>query len=687
MRDYIKAITSSYGELFFLPNAATGFLILLMTLIRPNMALTGLVSVLSAYGFARLMKMNPDFLKSGFYTYNPLLVGFSIGVSFQITPLTLFLTVISSVLTVCLTIALNNYCYTYLGLPILSLPFIVIGSLISLAAQKYSNLFVHEFYAQAIPEFGLTLPYWAEGFFRSLGAIFFMPTVEVGILFSLMILWRSRILFALALSGFFVGSFVSGLMIGSMEQSFLDINHFNYILISLAIGGIFLIPSPQSYILSVVAVVSSTLILDAMEVFWLKTDIPAFPLPFVVITLGYVYVLGLLQFGGRPYIIKDTPEKTLDYYLTYQKRLLQVPRVISLPFSGNWSVWQGCFGEWTHQGAYAHAYDFVILDEANKSYQNSGERLEDYYAYGKPILSPIAGRVVLVVDSLIDNPIGEVDESSNWGNYLILKSDLGYHVEISHFGQKTIQVGPGDWVEQGSFLGSCGNSGYSPQPHIHIQVQGTGEQPSATLPFGFSSYLKDDQYIAMGLPKTGDQVVPLYRDTSYNRRLSFILDHEFKYDLYRSGVLKSRVTWKIKLAPSGVFYFDSGLAKLYFGRTSGGGYHAYSLEGDDPALNALYLALPLMPAAYRENLYWHDYLTLESFLGPIRKGSLLFLSSLFPSLIEVKGNYRFINRWEIEGEVKTKAFGKTKQTRVQLDEYLGFAKIEVDDLKLEKIND
>ena len=40
---------------------------------------------------------------------------------------------------------------------------------------------------------------------------------------------------------------------------------------------------------------------------------------------------------------------------------------------------------------------------------------------------------------------------------------------------------PGEWVERGAVLGLCGNSGYSPQPHIHVQVQASDSPEAATF--------------------------------------------------------------------------------------------------------------------------------------------------------------------------------------------------------------
>ena len=46
--------------------------------------------------------------------------------------------------------------------------------------------------------------------------------------------------------GYYLGVLVKGLMIGSIEAAFLDGNSFNYMLVAMALGGTFLVPSLRS---------------------------------------------------------------------------------------------------------------------------------------------------------------------------------------------------------------------------------------------------------------------------------------------------------------------------------------------------------------------------------------------------------------------------------------------------------
>jgi hypothetical protein len=133
--------------------------------------------------------------------------------------------------------------------------------------------------------------------------------------------------------------------------------------------------------------------------------------------------------------VSDTASRDskIGLELTARQRYQVSGRAIALPFAGRWSVWQGFDGVWTHQGLWRYAYDFVIQNEQGQTYGGSGTQLADYYAFQKPILSPIRGWVVRVVNDLPDCAIGTVDSDHNWGNYVVLYDQRDFYIEISHF--------------------------------------------------------------------------------------------------------------------------------------------------------------------------------------------------------------------------------------------------------------
>jgi len=683
MKAYLNAIANSYGEVLFISRPWVGVVFLGLSFLYPNMALMGLVAVLASYLFARAIGLKKGFLDSGFYTYNPLLVGFAIGRVFELGLLSLFFTLIASVVTFALTIALNHFFTHLFKLPILSLPFVISGSLVFLAARKYSGLFVGYLYPTRTPVWELGLPFWLEGYFKSLGAIFFMPQVMVGMILALTIFLVSRIWFLLSLAGYFSGSLVTGLMTGSMQLSFADYNHFNFILIAMSLGGVFLIPSPKSYLLALVAVAVSTLFVDAVELIWASFGIPAFPLPFVLVTLLFLYILTLLEFPLIPSVIKESPERTLDLHLTQRRRFPNLGPMVELPFSGQWKVWQGFDGPWTHQGIWAQAYDFVVTDSRGETFQGAGDRLTDYYAYKKPVLAPVTGRVVALDQSRPDTPIGSPEPPGSWGNYLVIKTEEGFFVELSHLAQNSIKVKAGDWVMAGYLIAQCGNSGYSPEPHIHLQVQIDANIGSPTRPFCLGNYRTQGTYFHQGRPATGDQLESLIKSRTLTRKTAFSLDRSFTY-LAKSRGKSEEVTWVVEMNEDGSSALVSKRGKLYFGKQQNV-FFVYSVEGTDPYLKALYQALPRLPLVEGDQLVFEDHLDLEAFFAPLAKGLLLLASSFFGPLAEVKGRYRFDGPGLVKGQVKSGWGGWAMDTYVKLDQQLGFLVIEAGAIRLELI--
>lgn len=690
LRRHLQALLDSYSEVLFLKGWKLGGAIMAITLLAPNVALAGMVAVLAAYAFARFIRVGPVFLESGFYTYNPLLVGLSLGYLFRLTPLTLFFVVTAGITAFVLTHGLFSAAWYYLRLPVLSLPFVVVSSLAYLAAGSYTNLYVDSLYPRSVAALETLLPLWLGGFLRSMGAVFFVPSAVAGALVAGALLSRSRILFLLAVAGYYAGTLTLAAL-GSGAQAFTNLNAFNFILIAMALGGVFMVPSLTSYVLAFIAVVTSTLFLSSAEVFWSRWGVPVLALPFNLVTLGFLYALKLVE---HPLLARGsgTPEEVLDEHLTQDLRFPGSLRSLGLPFAGRWTVWQAFDGPWTHQGPWRYAYDFVVTDARGETHRGDGSRVEDYLAFRKPVLSPIKGRVVHVVDAHPDNPIGSTDRTNNWGNLVVLKDERGFFVELSHFAQGSIRVREGEWVERGALLGLCGNSGYSPQPHIHLQVQATEQVGAPTLPFSFVAYQADGTFHANDTPPSGTAVETLPVETALENRMGFVLDevHRFRVEgCDRARFPESRegpLELTVRMAPDGTFFLDSGRGRLYFG-TRDGTFFFYRMEGGDPCLRALFLALPRMPLAYRRNLRWSDHVPAGTVTWGVRRGVVRLARSVAPRLGTVSVESEFVDERRIVGRVRSGLLMREWETQVVLHPFRGFQSVRVGDLRMERLDD
>lgn len=155
-----------------------------------------------------------------------------------------------------------------------------------------------------------------------------------------------------------------------------------------------------------------------------------------------------------------------------------------LPFKEEWTVvWGGDTKELNYHvqnQAQKNAFDFVITDDKGNSFKTDGKTNEDYYAFGKELIAPCEGEVVLVVDGVKDNKPGTMNPVYLPGNTVILKTANNEFIFFGHFKQHSIKVAEGEKVKQGQLLGLCGNSGNSSEAHLHFHIQNTEDLNAAT---------------------------------------------------------------------------------------------------------------------------------------------------------------------------------------------------------------
>jgi murein DD-endopeptidase MepM/ murein hydrolase activator NlpD len=157
---------------------------------------------------------------------------------------------------------------------------------------------------------------------------------------------------------------------------------------------------------------------------------------------------------------------------------------LNLPFKGEWTiVWGGDTKELNYHvdnAAQKNAFDIVVTGDNGKSFKTDGKTNKDYYAFGKELLAPCDGEVVLVVDGVKDNIPGEMNSFHTGGNTVIIKTAKNEYLVFCHFMQQSIVVKVGYTIKQGQLLGMCGNSGNSSEPHLHFHIQNTESMNEAT---------------------------------------------------------------------------------------------------------------------------------------------------------------------------------------------------------------
>ncbi len=678
INEYIK-LSKSISLLLFTENIWIGTILLFISFINPSSGALALLAFFSAQAFKIVSELSFPNVDSRFLLYNSLLVGLSIGYLFEISILTVIFTIILSIFTLLLSYSLTSILGYFLGLPILNLPFAITATLTYLSAMRYSNLLVSN--SQVISNLDIkSLPMFLSGLFKSLGILVFLPYDIIGIVILTALLFFSRINFFLAIIGYYSGTIFLGLLKGSFVFVFADYYNFNFILIALSLGGFFLIPSIKSYIITIISVMISVFVLDAVNVFWSSFQIPVFTIPFVFTVLLVLYTL---KIAGYPFITKlhlGTPEKNLQHYMNYTARFKDMLPQPLLPVSGEWTVYQEFDDEWTHKGAWKEAYDFVVKDKTTtKTYRNEGKILSDYYCFNKPIFAPVTGVVISQLDTLPDNPVGDVDHDNNWGNYIIIKSDFGYFVEISHLLNGSISVKTGETVYAGQQIAMCGNSGYSPEPHLHIQCQKYDYIGSPTIPFDFTNIIVDDHFSLNGEKLKRNEVVKsLIPSRTIDNKLLFILDDKFKYKLFKNGRKFSINEVVVKMNSSGNYFFydNSTDTSLYFYKQDGKFRFTTFIGSKYSILRFFFIAAPTIPLT-EEEIFWKD--DINNNLCQTNNIIQSFLKSFNHSLYKTSGEYSLKKRNTIIGKITQKTLTSQNEltSKATLSDFKGFSEIMV----------
>jgi Peptidase family M23 len=144
-----------------------------------------------------------------------------------------------------------------------------------------------------------------------------------------------------------------------------------------------------------------------------------------------------------------------------------------MPIQDEWFVFWGGANQFINYhyeiDEQRYAYDLVIV-EGGQSFKDTPKLNDDFYSFNKEVVAPCDGRVVNVVNSIVDNELGSTNVSNPEGNYVTIQHANDEYSLIAHFKQNSIVVEPGQTIKQGQLVGLCGNSGNSSEPHIHFQV-------------------------------------------------------------------------------------------------------------------------------------------------------------------------------------------------------------------------
>ncbi|MDD2889945.1 MAG: urea transporter [bacterium] len=633
----------SYSIILFSNNRWLGLILLLATLNAPLVGLCGVIGTITAILIARLLNFTPPNDNSGFQSFNSLLVSLGIGYFYPGTAseswlFLLFFIILSSIITTMLSISLSQFFRSQLALPSLSVPFIIMAVLTCLFYNEIQSSLSNQNVHRLLINWNPALQGWVSIYLKSIGGIFFQPNIIGGMLIALAILLHSRIAFLLSLIGFAMGYLF--LLNTSFNELSIIMAGFNFILTAIAIGGVFFVPSVSSFIIAAITSCAGAFIGLSLEYVFDVFNIPVLAIPFNFIVLTLIYAFRLRTKNLHPYLIdffSNTPEESLEYY---HSKIIKISEEglypVYLPFNGEWTVTQGYNDEPTHKLQWAYAWDFEVLDENKSKFKNSGGEQKDFYCFDKPVIAPINGTVVKIINNIDDNPINHLNTKDNWGNLIVLQYAPNIFALLCHLKKGSIKVVVGQYVKTGEIIAQCGNSGRSAIPHLHLQLQTTSEPGSPTIKANIVNFIikNTSDFMHSGIPKKDDTVVSLKPQLRLQDMLKFNLNNTYMFKVTDYSGKDEKTfdeKWTIKVDLWGNFSITSNKENTSNFTIYNGVFSLLNFKGThNTALYTLNLAFSRFPYVEEKTINWSKKLPINLLFSHFLKSVINFFSFIIP---------------------------------------------------------
>jgi urea transporter/murein DD-endopeptidase MepM/ murein hydrolase activator NlpD len=626
----VRGILNSYSQVFFSDKRLFAVILLAVTFVDLYAGLFGLISVIITNLTGYLLGYDKHTISKGIYGFNSLLVGLGLGIYYSPDLFLLLIVILAAILTLFISVSMQGIIGKY-ALPYLSIPFLLSIWTFTLATREFTVLGISERGIYTFNDlyilggnFLVRIYEWWNNlqierslkiYLISLGAILFQFNLLSGILIAIGLLCYSRISFTLSLLGFYTAYLfyeMVGADISEISYSYIG---FNYILTSIALGGFFIIPSARSYLWVMILIPLVAIITISLSSIFSVFILPLYSLPFNIVVLLFLYSLKFrTHFSTKlteVFIQQNSPEKNLYSFHNDLIRFRHHMEPVKLPFFGTWTISQAHDDEYTHKAEWKHAWDFIITDSENNQYKGNGDQLTDYYCYDKAVIAPADGTVEHVDDDIPDNKIGEVNIEENWGNTVIIKHADNLYSSLSHLKPGSLKVKQGDHIREGDMIGNCGNSGRSPYPHIHFQLQSTPYIGSHTLHYPLSYYIlhteKGFELCQFQIPQKDQKISNIELNELIHHAFDFIPGQKLSFKAIQNES-ESFEEWEVQTDPYNNPYIicKQNHSKAWFTNDGNLLYFKHYEGRKNTLLYYFFIAAFKVQQGFYDNLVLHD---------------------------------------------------------------------------------
>lgn len=282
------------SQVFFMENAATGLLFFVAmayaSALTGNWATTigAALGVLVATLTARLLDCDPPSVSSGLYGFNGILVGAALPTFIASSPQLWAAIVIGAAASTVVTAAFSATLTDKWGIPGSTGPFVLTGWLMVAAAYSFGRLQV----TGDAPRLAADLVRGAAGipgpadlvaiFFRNIAQVYLLGSAVSGAIILVGILIASVPAGIAAAAGSLVSLVVALAMGADPSAVSQGLYGFSPVLTAMAVGVIFLTPSPRVAVYAGLATVTTVFVQGALDALVAPVGIPSFTAPYVL---------------------------------------------------------------------------------------------------------------------------------------------------------------------------------------------------------------------------------------------------------------------------------------------------------------------------------------------------------------------------------------------------------------------
>ena len=493
----IQRLFRPYATVYFCYSPFVGFWFALLSWCSPRTACAGLLSLVCTLIWGKLLSIKPA---GDLHLVNGLLCGLFLSAYYPLSPSLITALII---ITLFITISVNwlSSFMWYMGkIPLLTLPFVLGTWLVTLVFQETNMISLPPiiFLNENLPE--LISWKWTNDFFCALGGLMLVPYPLTGALMFLGILITSRYLAFLAVAGYIVGA----VTLFFLDYHFLEVKSgYNFMLVTMALGGIFMVPSRISFLIALGGSVLTGLFVVALFKALDPFQLPVLIMPFLLSTYFWLGGLGSRIDKNRGLLNLDFP---VSPEITWENERLNKARGINIDSTPIIKLFEG---EW-------------LVDRDSKTQRVYFSKKVTTPEVDQPVLSPAAAQVLSVRYKEEEIPYSptQIILDKEWGNFLLMRDRLGQYIFLPHLKIGSIQPKINEWVKMGQHVAASGKSADNSEYCLYLQIQKGILPTSDQIPFHLVNVLsyadnkQPRQFHLFYFPIKGNYVIEATRDAT-----------------------------------------------------------------------------------------------------------------------------------------------------------------------------